>query len=156
MKNFKKQNGITLVALVVTIIVLLILAGVSLSLVAGENGILKRATNAADANEIATAKEQAGLLISDLVTGYYEEKYVNHSASDDVSSQLAYIISQIDGEKGKATDNGNYIVKVARATGNPAKEEEGIITVTGGSLQSSSGKASLTGKISENGTIKWD
>ena len=35
MRNFKNQRGITLVALVVTIIVLLILAGVTLSLVAG-------------------------------------------------------------------------------------------------------------------------
>lgn len=42
----KKEQGITLIALVITIIVLLILAGVSLSLVAGENGILKRAENA--------------------------------------------------------------------------------------------------------------
>ncbi len=149
MKNFKKQNGITLVALVVTIIVLLILAGVSLSLVAGENGILKRATNAADANEIATAKEQAGLLISDLVTGYYEEKYVNHSIEEKVNSQLAYIIAEIGDGK---TDNGNYTVTVARVTGGT----EGTITVTGGSLQSSSGKANLTGTISENGTITWN
>ncbi len=152
MKNFKKQNGITLVALVVTIIVLLILAGVSLSLVAGENGILKRATNAADANEIATAKEQAGLLISDLVTGYYEEKYVNHSIDGVVNSQLAYIVSQV-GEEGKKTDNGNYTVKVVGPTGGATT---GTITVEGGSLQSSSGKESLTGTISENGTITWN
>ena len=40
----KKQRGITLIALVVTIIVLLILAGVSVSMLTGQNGIL---TNAA-------------------------------------------------------------------------------------------------------------
>lgn len=38
----KKQKGITLVALVVTIVVLLILAGVSINLVLGDNGIVKR------------------------------------------------------------------------------------------------------------------
>lgn len=43
---FKKQNGITLVALVVTIVVLLILAGVSLSLVLGQNGIVTKAKQA--------------------------------------------------------------------------------------------------------------
>ena len=43
---FKKESGITLVALVVTIIVLLILAGVAISLTIGENGILTRAQNA--------------------------------------------------------------------------------------------------------------
>ena len=37
-----KNKGITLIALVVTIIVLLILAGVSISMLTGENGILKR------------------------------------------------------------------------------------------------------------------
>ena len=45
---FKKENGITLVALVVTIIVLLILAGVAISLTVGDNGLFRRAQNAAD------------------------------------------------------------------------------------------------------------
>ena len=39
---FKKEKGITLVALVVTIVVLLILAGVSISLVLDNNGIINR------------------------------------------------------------------------------------------------------------------
>ena len=43
---FKKERGITLVALVVTIIVLLILAGVAISLTIGSNGIFTRAQNA--------------------------------------------------------------------------------------------------------------
>ena len=40
----KKNNGITLIALVITIIVLLILAGVSISMLTGQNGILTRGT----------------------------------------------------------------------------------------------------------------
>ena len=44
---FKQEKGITLVALVITIIVLLILAGVSISLVAGDNGILTKSKTAA-------------------------------------------------------------------------------------------------------------
>ena len=51
----KKNKGITLVALVVTIVVLLILAGVSINLVLGDNGIVKKAqdakTKSAEANE---------------------------------------------------------------------------------------------------------
>ena len=39
-----KQKGITLIALVITIIVLLILAGISIATLTGENGILKKAT----------------------------------------------------------------------------------------------------------------
>ena len=45
---FKKENGITLVALVVTIIVLLILAGVAISLTIGKNGLFTRAQDAAE------------------------------------------------------------------------------------------------------------
>ena len=40
------KRGITLIALIVTIIVLLILAGVSIAVLTGENGILNRATEA--------------------------------------------------------------------------------------------------------------
>lgn len=43
-----KQTGITLVALVVTIVVLLILAGVSINLVLGENGLITQAKDAKD------------------------------------------------------------------------------------------------------------
>ena len=44
MRNIvKKQNGITLIALVVTIIVLIILAGVSIAMLIGENGVISQA-----------------------------------------------------------------------------------------------------------------
>ncbi len=58
MKKDAKENGITLVALVVTIIVLLILAGVSLSLVLGDNGIITRAQDAVTKYKEAEAEEQ--------------------------------------------------------------------------------------------------
>lgn len=45
-KKFSKSKGITLIALVVTIVVLLILAGVSIAMLAGEDGIIKQANNA--------------------------------------------------------------------------------------------------------------
>ena len=54
----KGETGITLVALVVTIIVLLILAGVAISLSIGNNGIFKRAQNAADTWKNAEKNEQ--------------------------------------------------------------------------------------------------
>lgn len=59
-----KNRGITLIAMVITIIVLLILAGVSLSLVMGETGILKRAETASQKTKIAKYKEQLELTIS--------------------------------------------------------------------------------------------
>ena len=57
MKNLRKMQGITLIALVVTIIILLILAGVSLQLIGGSSGILSRATGAVDKNNVETGKE---------------------------------------------------------------------------------------------------
>lgn len=52
-----KERGITLIALVVTIIVLLILAGISIQMLTGQNGILKRAKEAKDNTEIAEIVE---------------------------------------------------------------------------------------------------
>ena len=51
MKKINKNTGITLIALVVTIIVLLILAGVSISMLTGQNGILNRASEAKEKTE---------------------------------------------------------------------------------------------------------
>ena len=51
--NLQKEKGITLVALVVTIVVLLILAGVSINLVLGENGLITQAKNAREQTETA-------------------------------------------------------------------------------------------------------
>ena len=55
----KGQKGITLVALVVTIIVLIILAGISISLVLGDNGIITKAKEARNAQANAQAAENA-------------------------------------------------------------------------------------------------
>ena len=57
----KNQKGITLVALVVTIIVLLILAGISIAMLTGENGIITNAQEAATANAYYGAEEQVKL-----------------------------------------------------------------------------------------------
>ena len=54
----KQNKGITLIALVITIIVLLILAGVSISAVIGENGIATKAKNAAIKTEEAKIEEE--------------------------------------------------------------------------------------------------
>ena len=59
MKNFKHEKGITLIALVITIIVLLILAGVSISTLMGENGILTNAEQSKDKTEYSEIKERA-------------------------------------------------------------------------------------------------
>ena len=73
----KKNNGITLIALVITIIVLLILAGVSIAMLTGDNGVLTRASSAKVSNYIGEIKDQISLIAADTMTDYYEEVYVN-------------------------------------------------------------------------------
>ena len=72
-KQKNKQKGITLISLVVTIIVLIILAGVSISMLVGDNGIITQAQNAKRETEEAQAREKLELALIDLQT----EKYMN-------------------------------------------------------------------------------
>ena len=79
MKNIKKKlkkqvKGITLVALVVTIIVLLILAGVAISFTLGDDGIFRRASDASKIYENAQRNEEESLkevsnYIDDILNG---------------------------------------------------------------------------------------
>lgn len=54
----QRNKGITLIALVILIIILLILAGLSIQILAGENGLLKKTASAKQTNEEATALEK--------------------------------------------------------------------------------------------------
>lgn len=65
----KRQKGITLIALVVTIVVLLILAGIALNLVLGDNGIITRSKEAKVTQEEVAEKEQIEMALA----GYYAE-----------------------------------------------------------------------------------
>ena len=62
---FKKERGITLIALIVTIIVLLILAGVTISLAIKDQGIFTKAKTAGNAYINAQTTEQTGLNTAD-------------------------------------------------------------------------------------------
>ena len=84
MKKYKKkilgkEKGITLIALVITIIVLLILAGVSIAMLTGQNGILTQAQNAKNRTEEAQVEEENRLneynnIINNYVSGVTTEE----------------------------------------------------------------------------------
>lgn len=97
-----KESGITLIALIVTIIVLLILAGVSISLVLGNNGVLTQATGAVTANKEATAKEDVKLAWTGAVAQYWEE-WVNDSSKQ---KNLEFFRGKL---QGKQTDIGQIL-----------------------------------------------
>ena len=60
----KEMKGITLIALVITIVVLLILAGVSINLLLGDNGIITKAKEAKDSYSKSAVKEKVGFLLN--------------------------------------------------------------------------------------------
>ena len=77
MKNLNSiESGVTLVALVITIIVLLILAGVSIALIIGDNGILNQAVNAADETNRANAQTELEMAVSAVVADWSGARYL--------------------------------------------------------------------------------
>ncbi len=79
----RKQNaGITLIALVITIIVLLILAGISIATLTGENGILTKANNAAKESDIADTKEQIKIELM----GSFDDKGNSYTNQDVINA----------------------------------------------------------------------
>ena len=94
-KNKRKFNekGITLIALVVTIVVLLILAGISINLVLGENGIIKKA------KEAKTAHEQGWNNDIDAMDNYekYIDESVNGNSEDEDTGDKVYAKLYDDG-----------------------------------------------------------
>ena len=62
--KIKQEKGITLIALVVTIVVLLILAGVSISLVLNNNGVISKAKDAKNSTEKGQAQDEVNLAIN--------------------------------------------------------------------------------------------
>ncbi len=97
------NTGITLVALVVTIIVLLILAGVSINLVAGSNGLLNKATKAVDVTNMAKIKEDIELKIAEMQMDYYSDS----SLRNQYANVNEYIKAEL--EKGVELPNGAEI-----------------------------------------------
>ena len=85
----KQERGITLIALVVTIIIMLILAGVSIKLAIDNNGVIENAKEAKDQYEQAQANDESGL--------------------NDLSSELR---RQLDANRNNNSGSGDSTTKV--------------------------------------------
>ena len=95
----KGNKGITLIALVITIIVLLILAGVSIAMLSGNNSILSRSREAGYKTAISNAKEQIIIGINEAMTDYYNEVYASGNATTataEGSTILSYVEAKLD------------------------------------------------------------
>lgn len=87
--EMKKEQGVTLVALVVTIIVLIILAGVSINLIIGDNGIITIAKKARENTELARIEEETSL----------NELYSQISSADNESTSYEEIEKLVEFKK---------------------------------------------------------
>lgn len=87
MKYFEENKGITLIALVITIIVLLILAGVTIAILTGENGILNRATESKEINKEAGVLEEVKLGYG---TCRIDNNYSKENFQKNVSGTIEY------------------------------------------------------------------
>ena len=72
-KGIKSEKGVTLTALVLTIIILLILAGISISVLSGPNGLIEKATLATKNTEISAIKEKIELKLTNLNIETFEK-----------------------------------------------------------------------------------
>lgn len=66
-ETFQRNNGITIIALAITIIVLLILAGISIAMLSGDNGTIKQANKAKEQTEIQAEKENIDISVIEVL-----------------------------------------------------------------------------------------
>ena len=102
MKKLKEElkygkKGITLISLVVTIIVLLILAGVTIATLTGETGILNQATKAKEETQIASEDELRKLTMLEATTNL-ENTIQTDKNNETITIPAGFAVSQIEGE----------------------------------------------------------
>ena len=102
MGNLKREvKGITLISLVLTIIILLILAGITIGLLTGDNGIITQTQRAAEQTEIAQEKEQIALA--------YNSAVLKNNGEDVTSDDLN---EEFENDETNATASGENPIKV--------------------------------------------
>ena len=75
MKTIRKNSGVTLISLAVTIIVMLILAGVTMATLTGDNGIISNARKSANKSEEAKKEEKRKLAQGEAALNMSETEY---------------------------------------------------------------------------------
>ena len=135
-KNKDMNKGITLIALVITIIVLLILAAVSIATLTGENGILTRAQDARTNTEVAEEKEAIGLAYNGVMAenrgdgvnaGELEAELIGNGYDVTASGSNPITVKFNDSQRVYTIDSSGKISEqpgTGGGTGNPAAGTE--------------------------------
>ena len=129
-KQLRNQRGITLIALIVTIIVLIVLAGIAISMTVGDNGIFTKAKEAKRLQVTAEAKEKIGTEILDAqVEAIERNEELEQAQVEDIISKYGtlqddkdtiilkdngYEISLSDIYQGTITTSGSYTENKAK------------------------------------------
>ena len=146
----KGNKGITLIALVITIIVLLILAGVSIAMLSGDNSILKNASKSADYNKIGEVKDEIGLRVSEYVMAYLDHTYNNTAYTDTQSAVLAP-------QSGAPTNAKEAAVAAVKSYTAPSGGASIKLYASDAGIAVSSGNYYDIGRIdATKGSVKWD
>ena len=151
------KNGITLIALVITIIVLLILAGVTIATLTGDNGILTKAQNAKEKNAQKTVEEQINLAVqaSKINEGLVIDKDI---LEQELTNNEIEIIKSENDELPWTVKKDGYVYTISE--NGEVKEKEGIAITTGDTeiLKGSTEGKKVSAQIlsGETGTIKWE
>jgi hypothetical protein len=102
----KSKNGISLIALIITIIILLILAGISVTAVLGDNGIFKMSKKASDKTKDSSVVEELELAWTARLSEYLEE----HSKNQKVTKSNFFTLDSLNNELTSGTVS-NYKYK---------------------------------------------
>ena len=140
--NKNKQSGITLIALVITIIVLLILAGVTIATISGNNSAPQKATEAAQKDAIAGAKDEIAMETQEALLNYYNNKYVSKTSTGAAGEASAQSI--VAEAAGRAVTNAKSRNKELDAS-----------SVSGNKITLKTKSYVVKGTIEENGGITW-
>ena len=140
-RNKDMNKGITLIALVITIIVLLILAAVSIATLTGENGILTRANDAKTSTEIAEEKEKVELATvaaladdngGDIKEDYLKQELEKYFGTDGISvtpgennGEEGFIVTIDDSGRQYFVDKNGNVEELGTGVVNPPSEEPG-------------------------------
>ena len=141
----RNQKGITLIALVITIIVLLILAGVSIAMLTGKNGILTRASESSEASIVGEIDEAVKLGIAEIVTNQMDPTF--NSAASGVVVNKDLTVDNV--AKAITQNNANLTATAGEAT---------IPTTGGGNIQVTVAGGDEDNKVATAGspiTVKW-
>ncbi len=148
------QRGITLIALVITIIVLLILAGVSIAMLTGQNGILTQAQNSKTVTENKSAEEKVKLAVmgvraddGTLTVGKLRTELANYGGT--VEGDTFPVTAKVDGKSFTVDANGNVTVSGSSTVPNPPTPTgQGTLgTVTGSETKNTTVKDSLGNQV---------